>query len=115
MGEIGAIGDAIAGAVLGRAVEPNAGEADGHTHQGNCLNCGAPLIGPDCNQCGQHSHVHRTLGAFFHDFVLGPGLARQIREGRPQTLRRRLVVVGWLNFALTLTVPVLGTVLAHLG
>ena len=56
-----------------------------------------------------------AAGAFFHDFVLGPGLARQIREGRPQTLRRRLVVVGWLNFALTLTVPVLGTVLAHLG
>jgi uncharacterized membrane protein len=56
-----------------------------------------------------------AVGAFFHDFVLGPGLARQIREGRPQTLRRRLVVVGWINFALTLTVPVLGTVLAHLG
>src|SRR5437763_3434704 len=71
MGEIGAIGDAIAGAVLGRAVEPNAGEADGHTHEGNCLNCGAPLIGPYCNQCGQHSHVHRTLGAFFHDFAHG--------------------------------------------
>ena len=56
-----------------------------------------------------------AIGAFFHDFVLGPGLARQIREGCPQTLRRRLVVVGWLNFALTLAVPVLGTVLAHLS
>jgi putative copper export protein len=56
-----------------------------------------------------------AAGAFVHDFVLGPGLAGQIREGRPQTLRRRLVVVGWLNFALTLTVPVLGTVLAHLS
>jgi uncharacterized membrane protein len=56
-----------------------------------------------------------ATGAFVHDFLLGPGLARQIREGRPQTLRRRLVVVGWFNFTLTLTVPVLGTVLAHLG
>jgi uncharacterized membrane protein len=56
-----------------------------------------------------------AAGAYVHDFVLGPGLARQIREGRPQTLRRPLVVVGWCNFALTLTVPVLGTVLAHLG
>ncbi len=54
-------------------------------------------------------------GAFVHDFVLGPGLARQIRAGRPQTLRRPLVVVGWLNFALTLTVPVIGTVLAHVS
>ncbi len=56
-----------------------------------------------------------AVGAFFHDFVLGPGLARQIREARPQTLRRPLVVVGWLNFALTLAVPVLGTVLAHVS
>ena len=56
-----------------------------------------------------------AVGAFVHDFALGPGLARQIREGKPQTLRRPLVVVGWCNFALTLTVPVLGTVLAHLN
>ena len=56
-----------------------------------------------------------VVGAAVHDFWLGPGLAQQIRDGRPQTLRRPLVVVGWCNFALTLTVPVLGTVLAHLG
>ena len=56
-----------------------------------------------------------VAGAFVHDFVLGPGLARQIRDGRPQTLRRPLVVVGWCNFSLTLIVPVLGTVLVHLG
>ena len=56
-----------------------------------------------------------AAGAFVHDFVLGPGLARQIREGRPQTLRRPLVVVGWCNFTLTLIVPVLGTVLAHVS
>ena len=55
-------------------------------------------------------------GAFVHDFILGPGLARQIRDGQqPQTLRKPLVVVGWMNFSLTLIVPVLGTVLAHLG
>jgi putative copper export protein len=58
--------------------------------------------------------VALAAGAYVHDFVLGPGLARQIRAERPQTLRRPLVVVGWCNFALTLTVPVLGTVLAHL-
>ncbi len=53
--------------------------------------------------------------AALHDFVLGPGLARQIREGRPQTLRPKLVFVGWASFALTIAVPVLGVVLAHLG
>ena len=56
-----------------------------------------------------------AAGAYVHDFVLGPGLARQIRDGRTQTLRRPLVVVGWLNFALTIAVPVLGTVLARLS
>ena len=56
-----------------------------------------------------------VVGAAVHDFVLGPRLARQVREGRPQTSRRPLVVVGWTNFALTLTVPVLGVVLGHLS
>ncbi len=54
-------------------------------------------------------------GAAVHDFVLGPRLAGQIRGGRPQTLRRPLVVVGWTNLALTLTVPVLGAALGHLS
>jgi putative copper resistance protein D len=54
-------------------------------------------------------------GAFLHDFVLGPRLARQIRAGRPETVRRPLVIVGWANLALTLTVPVLGAALGHLS
>ncbi|HEX5259141.1 MAG TPA: DUF3667 domain-containing protein [Sphingomicrobium sp.] len=72
MGELEAFGDAITGGVLGRAIEPNAGEAaQGHTHERQCLNCGAQLTGPYCQECGQHAHVHRTLGAFFHDFAHG--------------------------------------------
>lgn len=70
MGDIEAIGDALTGGVVGRAVEPEAGEP-GHSHETHCLNCGAALAGPFCNQCGQHAHVHRTLGAFFHDFLHG--------------------------------------------
>lgn len=70
MGEFEAIGDAVTGGVLGRAVEPKAGEtADGHTNETNCLNCGTKLEGPFCHECGQHAHVHRTLSAFFHDFL----------------------------------------------
>jgi uncharacterized membrane protein len=56
-----------------------------------------------------------VLGAVLHDFVLGPRLARQIREGRPQTIRRPLVLVGWANFTLTVTVPALGAALGHLS
>jgi hypothetical protein len=72
MGEFEAVGDAITGGVVGRALEPNAGEApDGHTHEKNCLNCGCALVGEFCHCCGQHAHVHRTLSAFFHDLLHG--------------------------------------------
>jgi putative copper resistance protein D len=53
-----------------------------------------------------------VAGALLHDYVLGPRLQRELRTGdesAPAT-RRRLVVVGWLNFTLTLAVPILGAV-----
>ena len=72
VGNFEAIGDAITGGVLGRAVEPKAGEAvEGHTHEARCLNCGAALTGPYCAECGQRAHVHKTLTAFFHDLAHG--------------------------------------------
>jgi uncharacterized membrane protein len=52
------------------------------------------------------------VGAVLHDYVLGPRLQRELRAGTdaaPAT-RRRLVWVGWFNFALTILVPVLGAV-----
>jgi hypothetical protein len=72
MGDFEAIGDAVTGGLLARAVEPHAGEIDkGHTHEKNCLNCGTPLAGPFCSTCGQKAHVHRSVRAFFRDFVQG--------------------------------------------
>lgn len=44
---------------------------DGHTHETACLNCATPLLGSHCHACGQAAHVHRTLGAFFHDLLHG--------------------------------------------
>lgn len=75
-GDIGeGMADIATGAVAARAVEPRAaGEralADGHTQEGACLNCGTPLAGPHCHNCGQRAHVHRTLRAFFHDLLHG--------------------------------------------
>ena len=33
-----------------------------------CANCGAPLSGPYCSQCGQHAHESsRSIGTLFHD------------------------------------------------
>jgi|SRR6185312_3286955 len=72
MGELEAIGEAVTGGLLARAVEPKAGEAgaDGHTHERNCLNCGSRLTGPFCAKCGQKAHIHRSVRAFFQDFFV---------------------------------------------
>lgn len=53
--------------------------------------------------------------SYLHNFVLGPRLQGEIREGRPQKTRPRLVVVGWTSLALTITVPILGAILARLA
>jgi hypothetical protein len=72
MPDLEAIGDAATGAVLAGAVEPRTGARDdGHTHEKNCLNCGAELTGEYCSACGQRAHVHRTLHAFWHDLLHG--------------------------------------------
>ena len=73
MGEFEAVGDAVTGAMLARAVEPRAGEvgSDGHTHERHCLNCGCKLVGDFCHCCGQKAHVHRSLRAFMGDFIAG--------------------------------------------
>ncbi len=69
-GELAGAADIVTGAVIADAVEPEAG-ADGHFREGNCLNCGTPLIGSFCHSCGQQGHLHRTLAAFWHDFAHG--------------------------------------------
>ncbi|ODU71932.1 MAG: hypothetical protein ABT11_01920 [Novosphingobium sp. SCN 66-18] len=50
---------------------PASAAGDGHTHETACLNCGTTLVGSHCHACGQAAHVHRTLGAFFHDLLHG--------------------------------------------
>jgi copper resistance protein D len=52
-------------------------------------------------------------GAYLHDYVLGPGLARQIREGRPQSFRPVLTTMGRANLLLTIAIPILGALLSE--
>jgi uncharacterized membrane protein len=59
--------------------------------------------------------VGLVVVSYLHNYVLGPRLQREIREGKPERTRPTLVVVGWTSLALTLTVPVLGAVLAELA
>ena len=53
--------------------------------------------------------------SYFHNFVLGPRLQAEIRDGREQVTRPRLVVVGWLSYSLTVALPILGVVLQQLA
>jgi putative copper export protein len=53
--------------------------------------------------------------SYVHNFVLGPRLQAEIREGRPEKTRPTLVVVGWTSLTLTIAVPILGAILAHLA
>jgi len=72
MGGFEPVADVVTGGMLGRVAEPSAGEGkEGHTGESVCLNCGTPLIGSHCHQCGQRAHVHRTITAFFHDLLHG--------------------------------------------
>ncbi|MFC0204362.1 DUF3667 domain-containing protein [Novosphingobium soli] len=63
------LGQGGAAALAAEPMQSSGGE--GHTHETSCLNCGTALVGSHCHACGQAAHVHRTLGAFFHDLLHG--------------------------------------------
>lgn len=65
-----AAADVITGGVIARAVEPTAGESKDHTH-GQCRNCGATVSGAYCSNCGQATHLHRSLVSLGHDILHG--------------------------------------------
>ena len=52
--------------------------------------------------------------SYFHNFVLGPRLQAEIFEEREQVTKPRLVLVGWISYSLTLSLPILGVALQRL-
>jgi uncharacterized membrane protein len=56
-----------------------------------------------------------VMASYLHNFVYGPRLQNEIKEGRPERSRPSLVVVGWTSLALTIVVPILGAILADLA
>jgi hypothetical protein len=95
MSDLEAVGDAVTGSAIARAVEPSSGATSaGHTNERDCLNCGCALTGEYCHCCGQRAHVHRTLGAFWHDLLHGV----LHFEGK---IWRTLPLLGWKPGELT--------------
>jgi hypothetical protein len=63
-----AAGELVTGALVADAVERRSGAAPGPGHS-LCLNCGTGLAGAYCHRCGQPGHIHRSLGALWHDIA----------------------------------------------
>lgn len=69
-GEFEAAGTAIEGALIAKAVEDEGGDSRPNA-PGECLNCGATVAGNYCSNCGQPVHIHRSIGAIWHDILHG--------------------------------------------
>lgn len=57
--ELEAIGGGVTGGLVGAAVSSPAGQAG--EHHAVCADCGTETLGRFCHNCGNPSHVHRTL------------------------------------------------------
>ena len=44
--------------------------------------------------------VALVAASYVHNFVLGPRLQAEVREGREQVSRRPLILVGWVSYTL---------------
>ncbi len=60
MVDIDAAGGAVTGGLIAGAVETPTGKA-GEAHHGACSDCGEPVDRNFCANCGQPTHVHRSL------------------------------------------------------
>jgi putative copper export protein len=58
--------------------------------------------------------VALLVASYLHNFVYGPRVQAEVRAGGEQPTRPTLVVVGWISYSLTLTLPVLGVALQRL-
>ena len=59
--------------------------------------------------------VALLVASYLHNFVYGPRVQAEVRAGGDQPTRPTLVVVGWISYSLTLTLPILGVVLQRIS
>ncbi|WP_420480286.1 DUF3667 domain-containing protein [Brevundimonas sp. FT23028] len=68
--DIDAAGGVVTGGLIAGAIEKPTGKA-GDDHTGICADCGAETSGNFCSNCGQPTHVHRTLLHLFEEVLHG--------------------------------------------
>ena len=68
--EIDAAGGAVTGGLIAGAIEKPTGHAGEDSH-GVCADCGAETSGNFCSNCGQPTHVHRTLHHLLEEVAHG--------------------------------------------
>jgi hypothetical protein len=69
-GELEAAGAATTAGLAAAVIEGRKRDSR-RSGEGKCLNCEAEVSGAYCSQCGQATHVHRTLGHVFEEFMHG--------------------------------------------
>ena len=70
-GEIEAAGDVLTGAIIAKTIDGQSPASQHPAGQQTCLNCGHPLTGAYCAECGQAAHIHRSLHSLGHDIAHG--------------------------------------------
>jgi hypothetical protein len=68
-GSIESAGQFVTGAAVASVIDEPEARHSGTI--GTCLNCGAPVASSYCAQCGQKTHLHRTIGDAVHEMVHG--------------------------------------------
>lgn len=59
--EIEAAGDLVTASLVAKEVEGDAGKTGEHGHCAPCANCGTPVTGNYCGNCGQKGHLHKSV------------------------------------------------------